>query len=329
MTKPGNRVLVTGAAGFIGSHLVESLVRSGRRVRAFVTNNSKNDYGNLELLPSEVLREVEVLFGDVRDPDSVDNVVKGCDTVFHLAAMISVAYSFTNPVEFVQTNVLGTSHVLMSARKHEVERIVHTSSSEVYGTAQFSPISESHPLCAQSPYAASKIGADMVAQSFFRTYDLPVVTLRPFNNFGPRQSARAIIPTVISQALARPVVKIGSRKPRRDFLYVGDTVRAYLAAEKRKEAVGQIINLGTGKTHSIADVITTVEGVLGRKLKVEEDKRRFRPKHAEVHLLVADAGLAKKTLGWRAETPFTEGIRRTIDWTRDNLERFKPGVYTR
>ena len=319
--------LVTGAAGFIGSHLVETLARSGANVRAFVRYNSRNDYGWLEELDPTVLENVEIFRGDLANPEATDGAVKGCDSVFHVGALIPIPYSYRHPREFVAANVTGALNMLEACRRHEVRRLVHTSSSEVYGTAQKVPIDEDHPLRAQSPYAATKTGADQLALSFKDSFDTPVVIARPFNTYGPRQSARAVIPTLITQALTRETVELGSTHPTRDFLYVGDTVRGMIRCAEAEGIEGEVINLGTGLEISIGELATLVFRLLDRDLPVEFSPDRARPKDSEVERLLADARKAERLMGWKAEVPLEEGLRRTIDWFSDAVVRYKPSLY--
>jgi NAD dependent epimerase/dehydratase len=327
MNYSGKKVLVTGASGFIGSRLTERLVELGADVRAFVHYNSRSDYGLLEVLPKEVLSQVEIFPGDLKDGDGVRKAVKGCDTVFHLGALIAIPYSYRNPFDFVQANVIGTANVLNAALEYETRRIVHTSTSETYGTAQYQPIDEKHPLVGQSPYSASKIGADKLAESYWLSYDLPVATIRPFNTYGPRQSARAVIPTIISQALVGDTLHIGSTDPKRDFNYVDDTVSGFLAVAEHDAALGEVINVGSGRTVSIADVIEAVGTITGKELKVVTDPSRIRPGKSEVGLLLADTRKAAELLGWKPEVPLEEGLRRTVEWIAANSARYKPQIY--
>ncbi|HEY3352217.1 MAG TPA: SDR family NAD(P)-dependent oxidoreductase, partial [Polyangia bacterium] len=272
-----DRVLVTGAGGFIGSHLCEGLVRAGARVRAFVHYNGRNDWGSLELVPADVRRELEVVAGDIRDPFGVRAAVRGCQTVYHLAALIAIPYSYRSPQTFFETNVLGTLNVMQAALDEGATRVVHTSTSEVYGTARVVPIEETHPLTAQSPYSASKIGADKVAESFHLAFGLPVVTVRPFNTYGPRQSARAVIPTIAAQALAGLPVRLGALTPTRDLLYVADTARGFMAAAAAPaRALGQTVNLGTGREISIGDLAKKIIAVCGASVPIEHDPARTR-----------------------------------------------------
>src|SRR4051812_23626245 len=273
----GTPTLVTGAGGFIGSHLVQALVESGARVRALVRYTSRGDRGGLTYLDQSVLEEVEVVPGDLRDLESVTEAVRGVDLVFNLAAQIAIPYSYVNPRDFVETNVVGTLNVMQACRAMETRRLVQTSTSEVYGTAQSVPITEEHPFAAQSPYAASKVAADQLALSFHRSFELPVTVLRPFNTFGPRQSARAVIPTIIVQALRGDVIRLGSLDPRRDLTYVTDCTRGFIAAAGSDAAVGQTLQLGTGVDVSVGDLVVAVASILGRELTVEQDANRVRP----------------------------------------------------
>ena len=323
----GKKVLVTGATGFIGSHLVERLVELGADVRAFVHYNSRSDYGLLEIVDAKVLASVEIFPGDLKDPDGVRRAVRGSEMVFHLGALIAIPYSYRNPFDFVQTNIAGTANVLNAALEYGVERLVHTSTSETYGTAQYQPIDEAHPLVGQSPYSASKIGADKLAESYFLSFDMPVATIRPFNTYGPRQSARAVIPTIITQALAGGKLKLGSTTPKRDFNYVGDTVSGFLAVASSPKAIGEVINIGSGRTVSIAEVIEEVGAIVGRPLEIETDAARIRPEKSEVGLLLADTRKAAQLLRWKPEVRLSEGLRRTVEWIAANRERYKPQMY--
>lgn len=323
----GRPTLVTGAAGFIGSHLVEALARSGADVRAFVRYNSRNDYGWLEELDATTLDNVEIFRGDLANPEAADGAVKGCDSVFHLGALIPIPYSYLHPREFVDANVTGTLNVLEACRRRDVRRLVHTSSSEVYGTAQSVPIDENHPLRAQSPYAATKIGADQLALSFKDSFDTPVVIARPFNTYGPRQSARAVIATLITQAMTRDAVELGSTHPTRDFLYVGDTVRGMIRCAEAEGIEGEVINLGTGVEVSVGEVASLIFRLLDRELPVEFSPDRARPKESEVERLLADASKAERLLGWKPEVALGDGLQLTVEWFRDALARYKPSLY--
>ena len=282
--------MVTGAGGFIGSHLVQWLVRAGANVRAFVRYNSRGDCGLLRFLDHDVQQALEIISGDLRDANAVTQAVTGCETVFHLGAIISIPYSYVHPLETTSSNIMGTLNVLLACREQGIRRLVHTSTSEVYGTALHVPIDESHPLQGQSPYSASKIGADKLAESFYRTYDLPVVTVRPFNTYGPRQSARAVIPTIITQALTQDVIRLGSLEPRRDFTYVDDTILGFVLAAQSEnpDVLGGVFNLGTGEDVSIFTLVTLVQELVGRNLPVETDAQRIRPAKSEVSRLISD-----------------------------------------
>jgi NAD dependent epimerase/dehydratase len=323
----GRRVLVTGAAGFIGSHLTEALVRAGATVRAFVRYNSRNDYGWLEVADGELLAETEIFRGDLANPEAVRNATRDRDVVLHLGALIPIPYSYRHPREFVTANVEGTLNVLEGCRDAEVARIVHTSTSEVYGTALTVPMDESHPLQAQSPYAASKVGADKLALSYHQSFDTPVVVARPFNTFGPRQTARAIIPTIISQALTRDAVELGDLTPTRDFTFVADTVRGLMRCAEESGVEGEEFNLGTGTEFSVGAIAEKILSTVGRELPIVESSSRRRPPNSEVDRLVADCGKAERLLGWRAAVDFGEGLERTIDWMRGSVAAYKPSIY--
>jgi NAD dependent epimerase/dehydratase len=320
-------VLVTGAGGFIGSHVVEQLVEGGAGVRAFVRYNSRNDRGRLEELSKAVLAEVEVYPGDLANPEAVAGAIAGCDAIVHLGALIPIPYSYRHPREFVSANVEGTLNVLEAARRADVVRVVHVSSSEVYGTAQHIPISESHPLHPQSPYAASKVAADQLALSYFRSFSLPVVIVRPFNTFGPRQSARAVIPTIITQALTREHIELGTLDTTRDFLFVGDTARGVIQCGAVEGIEGEELNLGTGEERSIAEVVAEVAAILGRELVVVEAQDRIRPATSEVERLVADCSKARDRTGWSPGTSFGDGLEQTIAWLETALPTFKSEIY--
>jgi NAD dependent epimerase/dehydratase len=323
----GRKVLVTGAAGFIGSHLVEALAGDGAEVRAFVRYNSRNDYGWLEQLERGLSDEVEIFRGDLANPEAVANAVRDCETVFHLGALIPIPYSYQHPREFVEANVVGTLNVLEACRRDSVRRLVHTSTSEVYGTAIRVPIDEEHPLNAQSPYAATKIAADQLAMSFWRSFETPVVIARPFNTFGPRQSARAVIPTLITQALAREDVELGSTHPTRDFLYVEDLTRGLERCADADGVEGEVINLGSGSEISIADLAEEVFRLVGREAALSFSEDRARPPRSEVERLLADTSKANRLLDWSPEISFEDGLRRTIEWFEGFLELYKPSIY--
>ncbi len=321
-------VLVTGAGGFIGSHLTERLVRDGHLVRALVRYNGRDDRGHLDTLPAEILREIDVRRGDLKDPETVRSAVQGRAWVFHLGALIAIPYSYQNPHDVMQVNVVGTSHVLDACRAStSLERVVLTSTSEVYGTAQYVPIDEKHPLRGQSPYAATKIGADALGESYHRSFGLPVAILRPFNTFGPRQSARAIIPTIIAQALTRRVVKLGRLDPRRDLTYVKDTVQGFISIAACDAALGRAVNVGRGEDVSIGELVDRIGRLLGSPLEVQTDKERVRPDKSEVERLLAGTALAQSLWGWTPTYSLDEGLEETIAWIRQHLDRFRPEVY--
>jgi NAD dependent epimerase/dehydratase len=318
---------VTGAGGFIGSHLIEALVSQGAIVRAFVRYNSRADTGLLRQLDTEMLSRVEIVFGDLRDSNAVDSAVKGVSHVFHLGALIAIPYSYRNPVEVAETNIMGTLNILMACRERGVERLIHTSSSEVYGTAKQVPISEAHPLQAQSPYSASKIGADKLAESFYNSYDLPVVTLRPFNTYGPRQSSRAVIPTIITQALTSPVVRLGNLDAVRDLTYVSDTVQGFVKVAMAEDVEGGTYNLGTGQEISIRDLAKQIISLCGKNVPIEVDADRLRPEKSEVLRLISDNRLALDSFKWSPQVGLDEGLKWTIAWVRDHLDHYRIGVY--
>ena len=320
-------VLVTGAGGFIGSHLVERLLQEGCQTRALVRYNSAGSQGWLEDLPQDLTNHLEVVTGDVRDAAQMVNVVDGCEVVFHLAALIAIPYSYQAPESYVDTNVRGTLNVLMAARQHGNVRVVHTSTSEVYGTPQSVPITESHMLQAQSPYAASKIGADKVAESFYCSYDLPVTILRPFNTYGPRQSARAVLPTILSQLLAGySQIKLGALSPRRDLTFVEDTVSGFLMAAA-DAGVGQTVQLGTGHDISIGELVNLAMRVLDRSAEVICEEARLRPEHSEVDHLLSDPAYAKSLLGWQPTISLEEGLRKTAKWIESHMALYRPDEY--
>lgn len=323
----GCRVLVTGAGGFIGSHLVERLVQENAEVRAFVHYNSRNDWGLLELVSEPVKQALEVVSGDVQDPFFVRKAVDRCEVVFHLASLIPIPYSYIAPQSYVSTNVMGALNVMQACVEAGVRRIVHTSTSEVYGTARYVPIDEAHPLCGQSPYAASKIGADMIAESYYRSFNLPVAIVRPFNTYGPRQSARAVIPTIIGQALAGDVIKLGSTAPTRDLNYVDDTVDAFVRVATNEAAIGQVTNVGTGQETSIGQLAERIRALLRSPSRIETDAQRIRPARSEVERLVCDNRRAKTLLDWTPKFDLDAGLQRTIEWMRCHVSRYKPHAY--
>jgi NAD dependent epimerase/dehydratase len=324
----GKRVLVTGAGGFIASHLCELLVESEATVRGLVRYNSRNDPGMLNYIDPAVHSEIEVIAGDLRDGESVDRAVEGSEIVLHLGAQIAIPYSYVNPRDFFETNVLGTLNVAQASLNHSVDRLVHVSTSEVYGSAQTVPISESHPLEAQSPYAASKIAADKLIDSFHRSFELPATIVRPFNTYGPRQSARAVIPTIVSQALGADRVRLGSLHPRRDLTYAADTAAAFIAATDER-AIGETIQLGTGTDVSIGEIVDLVGDILGRSLEVETDSQRVRPAASEVERLISTPARAAELIGWQPSVELRQGLTQTIEWIEANLGFYSVDEYVR
>lgn len=334
MNLDGKKILITGADGFIGSHLVEHLVARGNDVRAFVHYNSFNSWGWLDQSPVEVRRNIDVFSGDIRDPHGVRTAMDGCDVVLHLAALIAIPYSYHSPDTYVDTNIKGTLNVVQAARELGVERVVHTSTSEVYGTARFVPITEEHPLQGQSPYSASKIGADQIALSFHAAFETPVSVIRPFNTYGPRQSARAVIPTIITQiAAGARQIKLGAVTPTRDFNYVRDTVRGFVSMAECDAAIGQVVNIGSNYEISIGDTARLIAGLMGRDVEFITDEQRMRPAGSEVERLWGDNQKARALAGWEPEFPGVEGLKRglteTIAWFRDpaNLAQYKVNTY--
>ena len=322
------KVLVTGAGGFIGSHLTEKLIELGARVRAFVHYNSRNHWGNLEDLSDEILGKIEVMPGDLTDPFGVEKAIEGIEIVFHLGALIAIPYSYIAPWQFVSTNVQGTVNVLEACRKYGVERMIHTSTSEVYGTAIYTPIDEKHPLQAQSPYSASKISADKMAESYHRSFGLPVAIIRPFNSFGPRQSARAVIPTIVSQALKGPLIKLGSLSPVRDLTYVEDTVEGFLAVALSDEAVGETVNIGNGKGISVLDLARLILDIMEKgAMEIVSEEERIRPPESEVFELVCDNRKAGDICGWKPKYRLREGLEKIIEWVAENRAKFKTHIY--
>lgn len=321
------RVLVTGAGGFIGSHLVEALARQGAQVRALVRYNSRNDPGLLRFLAPEIISTLDVVPADLRDLAAVQKAMQGVTHVFHLGALIAIPYSYLHPAEVVETNIIGTLNVLLAAQTAGVERLVHTSTSEVYGTALRVPIDEDHPLQGQSPYSASKIGADKLAESFFCSYNLPVVTVRPFNTYGPRQSARAVIPTMIMQALTRKVIRLGNLDATRDFTYATDTVHGFLRAGQAENVEGRTINLGTGQEIRVGDLVEKIIQLVGKPVRVELDLARLRPQKSEVQRLVSSNLLAQNLLAWQPQISFEDGLKHTIAWVEENIALYAPDRY--
>jgi NAD dependent epimerase/dehydratase len=326
----GRRVLVTGAGGFIGSHLVEELARTGASVRALVRYNGRSDIGMLAAADPAVRAELEIVHGDITDPFYVGRIVDGMDTVFHLAALIAIPYSYVAPASYIAVNVMGTLNVLHAVQELSVRRLVHTSTSETYGTAQYVPIDERHPLQPQSPYSASKIAADHVADSFYRSFGTPVATIRPFNTYGPRQSARAVVPTIAAQVLAgRAEIRLGSLRPVRDLTFVSDTVRGFLAVGGTDDCIGQVTNIGNGKGITVGELAVLVAEIAGRPdVRIVTDAARIRPENSEVFELVADATMAKERCGWQPEVSLRNGLAQVVDYVRGNLGRFDVDQYT-
>ena len=318
-------VLVTGAGGFIGSHLTERLVNEGAHVRALIHYNSAGTHG--WLADSSVVKDIQLIAGDICDRDRLREAMQGVSVVFHLAALIAIPYSYSAPASYVRTNIEGTLNVLQTARELGIERVIHTSTSEVYGTARYVPMDEDHPLQGQSPYSASKIGADKIAESFYLSFGLPVVTVRPFNTFGPRQSARAVIPTIITQCLNGDAINLGNVHPTRDFSYVSNTVDGFLAAASSAEALGRTINLGSNREIRITDLVNLVVEQIGRPVTVKTDEQRVRPKASEVERLYADNTLARTLLAWEPRVSLEEGLKHTIDWLRERLDHYQADVY--
>jgi dTDP-glucose 4,6-dehydratase len=334
MNLKGKKILVTGADGFIGSHLTEELVRQGYDVKAFVLYNSFNSWGWLDSAPQEIKDHLEVHTGDIRDPHGVKAAMQGCSVVLHLAALIAIPYSYHSPDTYVDTNIKGTLNILQAARELNVEKIVHTSTSEVYGTARFVPITEEHPLQGQSPYSATKIGADQLAMSFYHAFNMPVSIIRPFNTYGPRQSARAIIPTVITQiAGGKREIKLGALHPTRDFNYVADTVRGFVAMAQSDSAVGEVVNIGSNYEVSIGETVSLIAEVMGAEIDIVTEEARLRPVKSEVERLWADNQKAKKLLGWEPLYGGKDGLRRgladTAAWftSGENLKQYKADIY--
>ena len=321
------RVLVTGAGGFIGSHLVEQLVLDGYQVRAFVHYNSASNWYNLELLPDDIQHSVEVVPGDVTDAFAVDQAVRDCEYVFHLAALIGIPYSYVAPAAYVNTNVIGTLHVLQACKRHGVAKLLHTSTSEAYGTAQYVPIDEKHPLVGQSPYSATKIAADKLVESFWRSFELPVCTVRPFNTYGPRQSARAIIPTIIVQALTHGALTLGNLDPVRDLTFATDTAKGFIAAAKADGVLGEVMNLGVGDGPSIRELVTRIGSLLGMELPVKQDTQRVRPSGSEVMRLISNNSKVKKLTGWAPAVDLDAGLQATIEHVRQHLDAYKADLY--
>ncbi|MFA6434764.1 MAG: GDP-mannose 4,6-dehydratase [Elusimicrobiales bacterium] len=321
------KVLVTGGSGFIGSHLVERLCRLGAEVTVLVEYTPYNDLGLLKILPKEILAGLKLAAGDLRDPELTKKIAAKKDIIFNLGALVGIPYSYANPREVFEVNALGTLNLLLAARDAGAKKIVTTSTSEVYGTALYTPIDESHPLQAQSPYSASKIAADKVAEAFCKTYGMPVATIRPFNTYGPRQSDRAIIPTIIIQALKKKEIKLGSCAPRRDLTYVSDTVEGFIKIAQSPRSTGQVINIGTGKDISIGELAKTILSLMGKDLKITAAAQRKRPQKSEVMRLLCDNKKAKELIGWEPKVSLETGLKKTIDWIKDHPEYYNPDKY--
>lgn len=321
------RVLVTGAGGFIGSHLTERLVDLGAKVTAFLRYGSRTDEAMIKLLPAEKKKEIRIIYGELRQPETVKKAMKDIEVVFNLAALISIPYSYLHPQEVIETNTLGTVNVLTAAKEGKVEKVVQTSTSEVYGTAQYVPIDEKHPKQPQSPYSASKIAADAIALSFYYSFNLPVAIIRPFNTYGPRQSDRAIIPTLISQALVKKKVLMGSRTPTRDFNFVSDTVEGFIKVAESENSIGQEINIGSGCEISIGELAGKIVSLLGKGVRLVKDEKRVRPEKSEVERLLADNSKARKLLDWCPRVNLDAGLKITIEWIRGHPDFYKPDTY--
>jgi len=328
MNWKNKKVLVTGAGGFMGSHLTERLVDLGADVTALVRYNSRNDWGMIELFPEKTKEQINVITGDIKDSDAMRWAAKDIDIIFHLASLIPIPYSYIHPRESIETNVIGTLNILMATKENNIERMIHTSTSETYGTAQYVPIDENHPLQAQSPYAASKIGADKIAHSFYLSYGLPVTILRPFNTYGPRQSARAVIPTIITQALTKNEIFLGSMHPTRDFTYVSDTVEGFIkVAEADDRVLGEVINIGSNFEISIGDLAEKIVSLIGKDIEIRFDELRVRPEKSDVARLQANNSKAKKLINWEHKVTLDEGLKKTIKWISNNLEKYKTDLY--
>lgn len=328
MNLKGKKVLVTGAEGFIGSHLTERLVELGADVTALVEYNSFNNWGWIDTFDKEVLNNIRVETGDIRELDGMNRIIKGQEVVFHLAALIAIPYSYLSPMAYVRTNVEGTTNVLEACRNHDVQKIIHTSTSETYGTALYVPIDEKHPMQGQSPYSASKIGADKMAESFYRSFNMPIATLRPFNTYGPRQSARAVIPTIISQVLAgKNEIKLGSLTPTRDFNFVKDTAEAFVKVAESDKTIGEVINAGSNYEISIGDTVKKIIDIIGRDVKIICDDERIRPEKSEVNRLWADNTKIKELTGWAPNYSIDAGLAETVNWIKENMQYYKPDIY--
>ena len=328
MNWQGKKVLVTGAEGFIGSHLTERLVELGADVTALSQYNSFNNWGWIDTFDKKILDSIKVVTGDIREYDGMKRIVKGQEVVFHLAALIAIPYSYLSPMAYVRTNVEGTTNVLEACRDYGIEKIVHTSTSETYGTALYVPIDEKHPMQGQSPYSASKIGADKMAESYQKSFNMPIATIRPFNTYGPRQSARAVIPTIISQILAgKREIKLGSLTPTRDFNFVKDTAEAFIKIAESEKTIGEVINSGSNYEITIGDTVKKIINIIGKDVKILCDDERLRPENSEVNRLWADNTKLKELTGWKPNYNIDEGLKETVDWIKNNMKYFKTDIY--
>lgn len=328
MNLKGKKVLVTGAEGFIGSHLTEKLVELGADVTALVQYNSFNNWGWIDTFDKNILDSIKVETGDIRELDGMNRIIKGQEVVMHLAALIAIPYSYLSPMAYVRTNIEGTTNVLEACRTHDVQKIVHTSTSETYGTALYVPIDEKHPMQGQSPYSASKIGADKMAESFYKSFNMPIATIRPFNTYGPRQSARAVIPTIISQILAgKKEIKLGSLTPTRDFNYVKDTVEAFIKIAECDNTIGEVINAGSNYEITIGDTVKKIIDIIGQDVKIRCDDERLRPENSEVNRLWADNKKIKELTGWTPNFSIDRGLEETVKWIKGNMDKFKTDIY--
>jgi NAD dependent epimerase/dehydratase len=328
MSIMNKKVLVTGSEGFIGSHLIERLVELGADVTALVQYNSFNNWGWIDTFDKNIKDSIKVVTGDIREYDGMKRIIKGQDVVFHLAALIAIPYSYLSPMAYVRTNIEGTTNVLEACREYDVQKIVHTSTSETYGTALYVPIDEKHPMQGQSPYSASKIGADKIAESFYRSFNLPVATIRPFNTYGPRQSARAVIPTIISQILAgKTEINLGSLTPTRDFNYVKDTAEAFIKIAESEKTVGEVINAGSNYEISIGDTVKKIIDIMGKDIKINCDEERIRPEKSEVNRLWADNTKIKELTEWEPQYSIDDGLKETVEWIKNNMQYFKTDIY--
>lgn len=328
MNLKGKKVLITGAEGFIGSHLTERLVELGADVTALVQYNSFNNWGWIDTFDEDIKNNIKVVTGDIREYDGMKRIIRGQEVVFHLAALIAIPYSYLSPMAYVRTNVEGTTNVLEACREYDVQKIVHTSTSETYGTALYVPIDENHPMQGQSPYSASKIGADKIAESFYKSFNMPIAIIRPFNTYGPRQSARAVIPTIISQILSgKTEIKLGSVTPTRDFNYVKDTAEAFVKIAESDNTIGEVINVGSNYEISIGDTVNKIIQIIGKDVKITCDKERIRPTNSEVNRLWADNTKIKRLTAWKPEFSIDEGLSETISWISNNMKYYKTDIY--